>query len=300
MYDLEDSVRDKSRGREILRSFLEEKISPGTSSSHSHRPEVLVRINPVSGPHWREDVLAGFDGADGFVVPKVESREELVMLDEMLDDMERREASSSGGSRRHRHRVLLPIATETPIAVLNIADIARGPRVCAITWGCEDLSAELGSLGTRDESDGGYLDVFRHCRTMCLLAARAANVQAIDGIYQDVRDGEGFKREATMAMRMGYDGKLTLHPDQIRGVHRAFVPTTAEMNEAERIVSMWEEGGGGGGAGGDDDGDGGRGSMECDGKMIDLPHYVRAKKVITPGRARRVYSRHCSRGYSRS
>jgi acyl dehydratase len=81
-------------------------------------------------------------------------------------------------------------------------------------------------------------------------------------------------------MRMGYDGKLTLHPDQIVGAHRAFAPSAEEMDEAERIVSMWEEGRGGGG---DDREIGRRGSMEHDGKMIDLPHYVRAKKVVARG-----------------
>jgi len=176
-------------------------------------------------------------------------------------------------------KVLLPIATETPTAVLNIADIAKGPRVCAVTWGCEDLSAELGSFGTRRPNDndtasgggggcGEYLDIFRHCQSMCLLAARAANVQAIDGIYQNVRDVEGFEREAREAKYVGFDGKLTLHPEQISAVHRVFEPTRAELKEANAIVALWEEGGDG------------KGSLEHNGRMIDLPHYVRAKKVI--------------------
>lgn len=139
--------------------------------------------------------------------------------------------------------------------------------MCAITWGCEDLSAELGSITTRHESTGEYLDVFRHCRTMCLLAAKAANVQAIDGIFQNVRDATGFTREATEAIRMGYDGKLTLHPDQISGVHAAFEPTQNELDESMRIIAMWEDGSK-------------RASMELDGRMIDLPHYVKAKKVF--------------------
>jgi acyl dehydratase len=113
---------------------------------------------------------------------------------------------------------------------------------------------------------------------MCLLAARAANVQAIDGVYQNVRDSHGFVKEARDATRMGYDGKLTLHPDQIRDANIAFVPSEEEMDRAYRIVSMWE------GDGGEEDGMGRRmGSMECDGRMIDLPHYVRAKKVVARG-----------------
>jgi citrate lyase beta subunit/acyl dehydratase len=299
VYDLEDSVRDKVRGREVLRSFLLDRSRATTThddgmatSSHSTpMPEVLVRINPLSGDHWRDDLLASFDGADGYVVPKVETREELFMLDGVLSELERGEedviasaSSLSSSRRRHRRpRVLLPIATETPSAVLNIGDIARGPRVIAITWGCEDLSAELGGTCTRiDENDGysAYLDVYRHCRTMCLLAARAANVQAIDGIYQNVRDVSGFGKEAHDAMRMGYDGKLTLHPDQIRGANDAFVPSVEDVEKAHRIVTMWEDGMENG-----EDGTRRKGSMEYEGKMIDLPHYVRAKKVIARGEA---------------
>lgn len=280
--DLEDSVRDKGRGREMLRSFLRDSIVGkgvgGGAGDGGCTSEVLVRINPLSSSvddnMWREDIEAGFHGADGFVVPKVESRDELVILDEVLTEMERRAAAmNSGGGRSttapwgRKPKVLLPIATETPAAVLNIADIARGPRVCAITWGCEDLSAEMGSFATRD-ADGKYLDVFRHCRSMCLLAARAAGVQAIDGIYQDVRDAAGFEGEAREARVMGFDGKLTLHPDQISGAHGAFEPTESELEEARGVVEMW-----------DSDRDA-RGSLERNGKMIDVPHYVRARKVI--------------------
>ena len=259
--DLEDSVKDKLLGREKLRAFLDTANSlPGRSNT-----EVLVRINPLSSviEDWREDVAAGFNGSDGFMVPKVETQDELKLLDEILRDME----ITSNRSSSHP-KVLLPIATETPLAVMNIAEIANGPRVCAITWGCEDLSAELGSYNTRDANNSGaYLDVFRHCQTMCLLAAKAAGVQAIDGIYQNVRDVDGFKNESNYAKCIGFDGKLTLHPGQISALHRVFEPTREEREEAATIVSMWEQ-------------SDGTGSMELNGKMIDLPHYVRAKKVL--------------------
>ena len=123
--------------------------------------EVLVRINPLSSSSssvedWIEDVVAGFDGSDGFVVPKVETQDELKLLDEILSDMEHSNNQSSNNTGSSHHpKVLLPIATETPLAVLNIASIAQGPRVCAITWGCEDLSAALGSYNTRDANNSG-------------------------------------------------------------------------------------------------------------------------------------------------
>lgn len=288
IYDLEDSVRDKNHGREVLRSYLDSLLlqhddnndAAATTTTTSIMPreeettEILVRINSLSnGELWKEDVIAAYQGCDGFMIPKVESIDELRLLDEYLTNMERNEESSSHGgkrgrtSRRSAPKVVFPIATETPLAVLNIATIARGPRVCAITWGCEDLSATMGSPATRNVNTGEYLDIYKHCRNVCLLAAKAANVQAIDGIYQNVRDTRGFINEAAEAMRMGFDGKLTLHPSQIESVHAAFEPTQSELDEAFRTISMWEDGRH-------------RSSMELDGRMIDMPHYVRAKKVV--------------------
>ncbi|KAL7543683.1 hypothetical protein ACHAXR_012981 [Thalassiosira sp. AJA248-18] len=268
--DLEDSVKDKHDGREKLQSFL---MDLTTASTPLLNTEVLVRINPLSTSGefgreiWRDDIDAGFYGADGFMIPKVESRDELILLDEVLTNLELQQHSNVMRRATTHPKVLLPIATETPTAVLNIVDIAKGPRVCAITWGCEDLSAAIGAFGTRDE-DGKYLDIFRHCQSMCLLAAKAANVQAIDGIYQNVRDGVGFEKDSSEAKFMGFDGKLTLHPEQILAVHGVFEPTKSELKEAMDIVTLWEERGDG------------KGSLEYNEKMIDLPHYVRAKKVI--------------------
>jgi len=123
----------------------------------------------------------------------------------------------------------------------------------------------MGSFGThKTQSPGEYLDVFRYCQSMCLLAAKAAGVQAIDGIYQNVRDIVGFENDVNNIKLMGFDGKLTLHPDQISSVHKLFEPTNDELHDAVNIVRLWED----------------EGSLEYKGKMIDVPHYVRAKKVI--------------------
>ena len=212
--DLEDSVKDKPLGRHTVREFLD-----SLPSDSRDRSEVLVRINPLSGSYWQEDIESTFRNVDGFMIPKVETPEELQMLDDFLSALEchywcLREGSNNidlfdaYSKNANTSKVVLPIATETPKAVLNIAQIAQGPRVCAITWGCEDLSAELGSYGTRNTSNHEYLDIFTHCRNMCLLAAKAAGVQAIDGIYQNVRDVAGFEKESGEAKQMGFDGKL--------------------------------------------------------------------------------------------
>ena len=120
-----DSVKDKDAGRRAIRSFLDTCQVHRTAKSST---EILVRINPLSGEEWRKDLEVAFDGkVAGFMLPKVESAEELRMLDSVLNKLE---SDAPYGPPK----VLLPIATETPLAVLNIAEIARGPRVCAITW----------------------------------------------------------------------------------------------------------------------------------------------------------------------
>jgi len=123
--DLEDSVKDKTIARDTLSTFLQSNMC---TSRDRNATEVLVRINPLSTEMWKEDIDVGFLGnVDGFMVPKVESQDELVMLTEILSDVEAKQNDS-------RRKILLPIATETPNAVLNIASIAKSPRVAAITW----------------------------------------------------------------------------------------------------------------------------------------------------------------------
>jgi len=98
------------------------------TSRNRDATEVLVRINPLSTDIWKEDIEVGFLGnVDGFMIPKVESQDELIMLDETLSELESKQSTD-------KRKIILPIATETPNAVLNIASIAKSPRVAAITW----------------------------------------------------------------------------------------------------------------------------------------------------------------------
>lgn len=123
--DLEDSVKDKVIARDTLTTFLQSNMCRDRNRDTT---EVLVRINPLSTDIWKEDIEVGFLGnVDGFMVPKVESQDELVLLDEILSNLETKQNDST-------RKIILPIATETPNAVLNIASIAKSPRVAAITW----------------------------------------------------------------------------------------------------------------------------------------------------------------------
>eukprot|EP00928_Gymnodinium_smaydae_P071102 TRINITY_DN54779_c0_g1_i1.p1 TRINITY_DN54779_c0_g1~~TRINITY_DN54779_c0_g1_i1.p1 ORF type:complete len:502 (+),score=122.11 TRINITY_DN54779_c0_g1_i1:54-1508(+) len=259
--DLEDSVRDKEAGRAKVREWLlQHRTRQGT-------PEILVRINPLDSGLWKEDLEACVEaGADGFMVPKVNTPEDMGVICAHIAELERACGADVGS------KVLLPIASETPEGVLNMPQIAKASkRIIAITWGAEDLSAELGSMGNRHPETNEYLDVYKHTRIQCLLAAKAANVQAIDGVYADVRDKKGLLKETVDAKLMGFDGKLSLHPDQISAICSAFRPSVAELQEAKDIVELFDS----------SRGDAAKaGAMSYKGRMVDIPHYRRSQKIL--------------------
>ncbi|CAK0891277.1 unnamed protein product, partial [Prorocentrum cordatum] len=230
-------------------------------------PEILVRINPLDadgGELWGKDLAACAKYSDGFMLPKINSAADVEKIAAKLDEVEASVGRSAG-----RKNVLLPIATETAEGVLNLAAIAKAcpGRVVAITWGAEDLSAEIGASRNREsggadsKKPGPYLEVFQYVRQLCLLAAKAANIQAIDGVFADVRDLPGCESEAAGAAASGWDGKLSLHPAQVQAIHAGFAPSATEIQEAAS-------------------GGGNRGALLYKGRMLDKPHLLRARKLL--------------------
>jgi len=254
--DLEDAVpaEAKESARELVCEWLEQSPT---------RADRLVRINPLDTPWGRGDLAATFPARpDAFVVPKVESRADLDQLDSLLTDLERAHGAAAGSTP------IIAIATETPRALLRIAEIADGPRLAGLTWGAEDLSAALGARATRSE-DGRYLEVFRYARQMTLLAAHAAGVAAIDGVFTDLGDSAGLEREAREAAATGFTGKLTIHPAQIGAVNDAFTPAGEAISEARALLAAYEE-----------QRAEGRGAFAFRGQMVDAPHIARARLLL--------------------
>jgi citrate lyase subunit beta/citryl-CoA lyase len=255
--DLEDSVpldaKESARG-EVARWLAERDF--GTR-------ERIVRLNALDTPFARADLAATLPGRpDAYLVPKVNGPEDLVALDADLARLEREHGLAE------RSVALIPIATETPLGLLRIAEIARAPRVSALTWGAEDLSAALGARANRD-AEGRYLDVFRHARVMALVAAAAAGVDAIDGVYTDIRDLEGLAREAHDAAQQGFAGKMTIHPDQIPVVNGAFTPSPDDIAHSRELLEAFERERGTG-----------RGAFRFRGQMVDAPHLERARRIL--------------------
>ena len=256
IFDLEDSVAPgkKAEARAMVAGWLDAR-SPAAPFAH------WVRINPFATGLALGDLAAVVrPGLDGIVLPKAEMAE-VVRLGHCLDALEARAGMAEGAVR------IVVVSTETPAAVLNLAAYGAGhPRLAALTWGAEDLSAELGSLDNKDEA-GAWLPVFAHARSACLLAAAAAGVPALDTLHADFRDAEGLARGCRAARREGFAGRIAIHPDQIPVINEAFSPTPAEVAEAERVVAAF--------AASPD-----VGTVGIDGKMYDIPHLRRAERML--------------------
>jgi citrate lyase subunit beta/citryl-CoA lyase len=139
------------------------------------------------------------------------------------------------------------------------------PRLEGITWGAEDLAACLGA--TNRTLDGAYDGPYQLARSLCLLAAGAAGVAAIDTIYTDFRDPAGLAAECAAAKRSGFTAKMAIHPAQLAAVNEAFSTSAEERQWAERVIAAF--------AAQPDSG-----TLALDGKMIDKPHLVLARRLL--------------------
>ena len=255
--DLEDSVapEGKEQARETVAQWLRD-VDFGAQ-------ERVVRVNPLATPWGRRDLEATLPSPpDAYLIPKVSDAAELHELDLLLNAGERDYGHPEGSLQ------LLVLATETPRGLLQIADLADCPRVAALTWGAEDLSAAIGSRRNRDET-GEYLEVFRYARLMTLLAATAAGVQPLDTVYVDFRDLEGLRRECRAAAALGFTGKMSIHPSQVDVILEAFAPSAEELEESRALVDAFEAQRGSG-----------RSAFRFRGQMVDVPHITRARHIL--------------------
>jgi citrate lyase subunit beta/citryl-CoA lyase len=252
--DLEDSVAAANRptARRLAREFLE-----------AHKPDRIlryVRINPLASGLALDDLAATVAGRpDGILLPKC-LPEDVRTLDHYLSAFAAAAGIPVAATR------IVAIATETPQAVFALGGYAgMSPRLEAITWGAEDLSACLG--GNNKTIDGEYDGPYRLARSLCLLAAAAAEVVAIDTIYTDFKDPEGLKAECLAARRSGFAAKMAIHPAQLATINEAFSVSAEERQWAERVIAAF--------AANPD-----AGTLALDGKMIDKPHLTLARRLL--------------------
>ena len=259
--DLEDSVapQSKTAARRIAADFI-----------GRHRPEhltVYVRVNDLSTGLTDDDLAALVPaGPDGVMLPKSNGGRDVQQLSAKLRVHEARSGLPDGAIK------ILPIVTETAAGVLAASTYTgASARLAGLTWGAEDLSAAVGARAARDEA-GRYTDVFRLARAMTLLAASAAEVDAIDTVFPDFRDMAAFETECVEAERDGFTGKMAIHPAQVPVINAAFTPSREAMERSASIVAAFEAAGN-------------PGVVGIDGKMVDRPHLRLAERLLARARA---------------
>ena len=255
--DLEDSVA-LSRApvaREMIREYL--LAHPDRS-----RRQVWVRISPLATAKALEDLTAILPvGPDGIVMPKADSAADAIRLDHYLEALEVREGLARGATR------ILGVATETAHTLFTLHSyVGSTSRLYGLTWGAEDLSAALGAFTNR-KPGGGYDDVYRLARALCLAASKAAGVEPVGSVYPDFRDLDGLAAEARYDRQGGFTGKIAIHPDQVAVINDAFTPSADEVSYAERVVALFAE-------------NPEAGTLGLDGKMLDKPHLTQAEQIL--------------------
>jgi citrate lyase subunit beta/citryl-CoA lyase len=254
--DLEDSVAAdrKKLARQMVLDYLKSTTRSG--------PKLYVRVNALDTGLTLGDLAVVMQGKpDGIVFPKCVGQADLDRLALWLDAFEAREGIEIDSTR------VLTIATESAAAVLALASApAKHVRLMGHSWGGEDLMADLGALA-KGPAPGVYDDTFRLARTVNLMASVAAGVTAYDTVYPDIKNMDGLRAEAQDARRMGYGGKIAIHPDQVAVIHEVFTPTAQEVDWAKRVIATFEN-------------NPGSGVLTLDGKMLDKPHLVLARRLM--------------------
>jgi len=250
--DLEDAVTAEARpaARQLAAGYI------------AGRSGIWVRINPAYSDDALLDLQAVMPSApDGIVLPKARNADDVMRLAIRLDELEDRHGIDAGRTR------ILPICTERPRALFSLDSyVGATPRLAGLTWGAEDLSVAIGALANRDEG-GNWLPPYELARSLCLLAAAAAEIPAVDTVYTDFRDLAGLARYASNAVRDGFAGMLAIHPDQVAVINDAFSPLAADVERARQIVALF-------------DANPGAGALALDGEMIDRPHLVQARRIL--------------------
>jgi len=257
--DLEDSVAPAAKvaARAIVRDFLAQhpKAERGT--------QLWVRINSLDSGLALLDIAAIIGSVpDGVMLPKADGPPDVQKLSHYLDALEAASGLAAGTVK------ILPVATETASAPFHLGLYAEAglSRLHGLTWGAEDLAAALGASTNLDET-GAWSLTYRIVRSLTLLAAHAAGVQAIDTLYVDFHDEAGLSASCRAARAEGFTGRIAIHPGKVPIINAAFMPGEDEIAFARRVVAAF-------------DAAPGTGTFGLDGKMLDIPHLKQARRIL--------------------
>ena len=250
IFDLEDAVapdaKPDARGK---------AVAAVQSGLYGNR-ELTIRCNGLD-TQWGSDDVTAAGGAHpaAVVIPKVDYVDDVDRVAALLD------AAGAGD-------VMIWPMIETPTAMFNVREIAAHPRVAVLVMGTNDLAKELRSPLVPNRHP-----LVPHL-AMALLAAREAGKVILDGVYNDVKNPEGFEVECRQGMEMGFDGKTLIHPTQVEPANDVWAPSADDIDDAERVIAAFDE------AVAD-----GRGVVTVDGRMIENLHVDNARRVLATAAA---------------
>ena len=248
--DLEDAVAPDAK------PAARETACAAAGSGEYGRRELTIRVNAI-GTEWHDDDIAAASaaGPDGIVVPKVNSADEVAALVAAMD---------AAGAPEHTR---LWAMIETPVAVLDALAIARSSdRLACFVLGTNDLVKELYA-----EHVPGRAPILPSLH-QAVLAARAAGIAVLDGVYNDVKDTDGFLAECRQGREMGFDGKTLIHPGQVEGANQAFAPSEEAVEDARGVLAAWEDGKG-------------SGVVTYNGRMVENLHVESAQRTLAVAEA---------------
>ncbi|WP_435747219.1 HpcH/HpaI aldolase/citrate lyase family protein [Nocardioides sp. SYSU DS0663] len=248
--DLEDAVAPDAK------EAARESACAAAASGEYGRRTVTIRANGI-GTQWHDDDLAAIAqaGPDAVVVPKVDSADQVHQLVAALE--------KHGAPDRTKLWAMI----ETPVGVLDALSIARASeRLTCFVIGTNDLVKELYA-----EHVPGRAPILPSLHT-ALLAARAAGIAILDGVYNDVKDTDGFLAECRQGREMGFDGKTLIHPGQVEGANTAFAPSEQAVEDARGLIQAWEDARSASG--------GGSGVVTYNGRMVENLHVESARRTL--------------------
>ncbi|GAA3434612.1 HpcH/HpaI aldolase/citrate lyase family protein [Kutzneria kofuensis] len=245
--DLEDAVAPDAK------IAARDRVCAAVASGEYGRRELTIRVNGIDTPWHEDDVRAAAKaGPDAVVVPKVNSAADVHAVERVLEQ--------EGAPDRTKIWAMV----ETPVAILHAKEIAAASgRLTVLVMGTNDLAKEL-----QAQHVPGRAPLLTDL-SLCLLAARAYGKQILDGVYNDVKDLDGFAAECRQGREFGFDGKTLIHPSQLEPCNRAFAPSEAEIERSRRIIAAFDEAM----ARGD-------GVVTVDGRMIENLHVDDARRLL--------------------
>jgi citrate lyase subunit beta/citryl-CoA lyase len=246
IFDLEDAVAPDAK------PVARDAAATAVGSGEYGRRELTIRCNGLATP-WGFDDIAAAGGAKpaAVVIPKVASRAEVDTVAAALD--------AAGATATTIWAMI-----ETPTAIFDVRSIAAHPRVNVLVMGTNDLAREIGAPLIAGRSNlTPYL-------ATAVLAAREAGTVILDGVYNDVRDTDGFVAECRQGVEMGFDGKTLIHPGQVEPANAAWSPSADEVEYSRRVIEAFSAAEAEG-----------RGVITVDGRMIENLHVANARRTIT-------------------